>query len=72
MASDDCIPIKVALQLMDNSSLGLADQYDQFQEVHQQLQNALKVIQIYVYSQSPSHDDSDADGQVVPFPDHER
>ncbi|GAB7362187.1 hypothetical protein MBLNU230_g2213t1 [Neophaeotheca triangularis] len=44
MASDSCIPIKVALQLMDESSLGLADQYDQFQEVHQQLQNALKVI----------------------------
>lgn len=44
MASDSCIPIKVALQLMDPSSLGLADQYDQFQDVHQQLQNALKVI----------------------------
>lgn len=44
MASDSCIPVKVALQLMDPSSLGLADQYDQFQEVHQQLQNALKVI----------------------------
>ncbi|TKA74486.1 hypothetical protein B0A55_06448 [Friedmanniomyces simplex] len=44
MASDNCIPIKVALQLMDPSSLGLADQYDQFQEVHQHLQNALKVI----------------------------
>ncbi|EMC97031.1 hypothetical protein BAUCODRAFT_138412 [Baudoinia panamericana UAMH 10762] len=44
MASDGCIPVKVALQLMDPSSLGLADQYDQFQDVHQQLQNALKVI----------------------------
>ncbi|WPH00708.1 putative exocyst complex component sec8 [Acrodontium crateriforme] len=44
MASDDCIPIKVALQLMDSSSLGLADQQDQFQEVHQQLQSALKII----------------------------
>ena len=44
MASDNCIPIKVALQLMDPSSLGLADQYDQFQNVHQQLQNAHKVI----------------------------
>ncbi|KAK5135912.1 hypothetical protein LTR08_004370 [Meristemomyces frigidus] len=44
MASDACIPIKVALQLMDPSSLGLADQYDSFQEVHQQLQTALKVI----------------------------
>ena len=44
MASNSCIPIKVALQLMDPSSLGLADQYEQFQEVHEQLQNALKVI----------------------------
>ena len=44
MASDACIPIKVALQLMDPSSLGLADQHDQFQEVHTQLQNALKVV----------------------------
>lgn len=44
MSSDDCIPVKVALQLMDASSLGLADQYGQFQEVHKQLQNALKVI----------------------------
>ncbi|EME42876.1 hypothetical protein DOTSEDRAFT_72350 [Dothistroma septosporum NZE10] len=44
MAKDDCIPVKVALQLMDPSSLGLADQYDQFREGHTQLQNALKVI----------------------------
>jgi len=44
MASDTCIPIKVALQLMDPSSLGLAGQYEQFQDVHRQLQNALKVI----------------------------
>ena len=44
MATDSCIPIKVALQLNDPSSLGLADQYDQFQDTHQQLQNALKVI----------------------------
>lgn len=44
MSSDDCIPVKVALQLMDASSLGLADQYGKFQEVHKQLQTALKVI----------------------------
>lgn len=44
MASESCIPIKVALQLNDQSSLGLMDQYDQFQETHEQLQNALKVI----------------------------
>lgn len=44
MASDSCIPVKVALQLMDPSSLGLQEQYGNFQQVHQQLQNALKVI----------------------------
>lgn len=44
MASDNCVPVKVALQLMDQSSLGLADQYNQFQETHQQLQSALKAI----------------------------
>lgn len=44
MSSDSCIPVKVALQLMDPSSLGLADQHEQFQQTHQQLQNALKTI----------------------------
>ena len=44
MSSDSCIPVKVALQLMDQSSLGLADQYDQFQQVQKQLQNSLKAI----------------------------
>jgi exocyst complex component 4 len=44
MASSSCIPVKIALQLNDRSSLGLMNQYDQFQETHEQLQNALKVI----------------------------
>ncbi|KAK4986126.1 exocyst subunit [Elasticomyces elasticus] len=44
MASDSCVPVRVALQLMDSSSLGLADQYDQFQDVNQQLQSALRAI----------------------------
>ncbi|KAJ8608005.1 hypothetical protein MRB53_039911 [Persea americana] len=44
MAEQDCVPVKIALQLKDASSLGLMDQYDQFQDTHQQLQNALKVI----------------------------
>lgn len=44
LASPTCNPVKIALQLNDPSSLGLADQHDQFREVHQQLQNALKVI----------------------------
>ena len=44
MTKDQCVPIEVALKLMDSSSLGLANQADQFQQTHQQLQNALKGI----------------------------
>ena len=44
MASDRCVPVKVALQLMDPSSLGLADQRDRFFAAHGHLQTALKVI----------------------------
>lgn len=44
MSADNCVPVKVALQLMDQSSLGLADQHAQFRDTHQQLQDALKSI----------------------------
>ena len=44
MSSDACVPVKVALQLKDQSSLGLADQHQQFKDTHQRLQNALKTI----------------------------
>lgn len=44
MAQDKCVPVQVALQLMDSSSLGRAQQYGQFQETHKQLQRALKAI----------------------------
>ncbi|KAI9826901.1 MAG: hypothetical protein M1832_005840 [Thelocarpon impressellum] len=44
MTDDNCIPVQVALQLMDSSSLGRAHQYDQFQQTHKQLQKALKAI----------------------------
>lgn len=44
MTGDQCVPIEVALKLMDSSSLGLADQYDQFRQSHQELQQALKTI----------------------------
>lgn len=44
MSSDNCIPVKVALQLMDQSSLGLADQHTQFTNTHHQLQETLKSI----------------------------
>ncbi|KAI9875177.1 MAG: hypothetical protein M1830_008789 [Pleopsidium flavum] len=44
MTRDDCVPVQVALQLMDTSTLGRADRYSDFQQTHQQLQKALKAI----------------------------
>ncbi len=44
MTEENCIPVQVALQLMDSSSLGRADQYGQFKETHEQLQKSLKAI----------------------------
>ncbi|KAI9807315.1 MAG: hypothetical protein M1833_000058 [Piccolia ochrophora] len=44
MTEEQCVPVQVALQLMDTSSLGRAHQYDQFQQTHKQLQRALKAI----------------------------
>lgn len=44
MMDEKCIPVQVALQLMDNSSLGLANRYNQFRGIHEQLQNALRAI----------------------------
>jgi exocyst complex component 4 len=44
MTKDQCVPIEVALKLMDSSSLGLAGQAAQFRQTHDQLQNALKGI----------------------------
>jgi exocyst complex component 4 len=44
MTQDQCVPIEVALKLMDSSSLGLASKYGQFRTTHQELQQALKAI----------------------------
>jgi hypothetical protein len=44
MTADNCVPVQVALQLLDNSSLGRAHQYDQFRDTHKQLRKALKAI----------------------------
>jgi len=44
MADDKCVPVQVALELMDSSSLGRAHQYGQFQDTHKQLKRALKAI----------------------------
>lgn len=44
MTEEKCIPVQVALQFMDTSSLGLASRYSRFQELHMQLQSALRAI----------------------------
>jgi phage terminase small subunit len=44
MTDGQCVPVQVALQLMDTSSLGRAHQYEQFKETNKQLQTSLKAI----------------------------
>ncbi|KAF2865024.1 Sec8 exocyst complex component-specific domain-containing protein [Massariosphaeria phaeospora] len=44
MTNEKCVPVEVALKLMDSSSLGLASQNARFQNTHQELQRALKSI----------------------------
>lgn len=52
MTKDHCVPIDVALKLMDSSSLGLASQAGQFRQTHDELQQALKGI---VNGARPNH-----------------
>lgn len=44
MASDDCVPVQVALQLMDTSTLGKADRESDFLRMREQIQKTLKSI----------------------------
>ena len=44
LTQDDCVPVHVALQLMDHSSLGRGNDYHDFQRTSKQLQKALKAI----------------------------
>lgn len=44
MEGDECVPVKVALQLADPSSLGLADKEPDFAETHVDLQKSLKAV----------------------------
>ncbi|KAL4955148.1 hypothetical protein BDW69DRAFT_193437 [Aspergillus filifer] len=44
VANDDCVPVQVALQLMDTSTLGKAEREPDFLDVHQTIQNTLKTI----------------------------
>lgn len=44
MATEECIPVHVALQLMDHSSLGRGRDYPDFQRTSRHLQKALRSI----------------------------
>ena len=44
MYEKDCVPVQVALQLLDTSSVGKAHEYRQFEKTHQYLQDSLKAI----------------------------
>ncbi|KAI0471112.1 Sec8 exocyst complex component-specific domain-containing protein [Xylariaceae sp. FL0804] len=44
MVENDCIPVSLALQLLDNSSVGRAHEYRNFKKTHQYLQDSLKGI----------------------------
>ncbi|QSS55698.1 Sec8 exocyst complex component specific domain-containing protein [Histoplasma capsulatum var. duboisii H88] len=44
MATDDCIPVQVGLQLMDSSTLGKADREPDFIRTYKQIQKSLKSI----------------------------
>ncbi len=44
MGGEECVPVQVALQLSDPSTLGLATREPEFQQAHFDLQKALKSI----------------------------
>lgn len=44
MYEPDCVPVQLALQLLDNSSVGRAHDYRKFQQTHMYLQDSLKGI----------------------------
>lgn len=44
MTDEKCVPVEIALKLMDGSTLGLEERYEHFKDVHEQLQTALKAI----------------------------
>ncbi|KAL2268674.1 hypothetical protein VTJ83DRAFT_3520 [Remersonia thermophila] len=50
MCETDCIPVQLALQLLDNSSVGRAHEYRNFQRTHKYLQDSLKKI-VHEYHQ---------------------
>lgn len=44
MTDAECVPVHVALSLMDTSTLGKADREPEFLRMHSQIQKTLKAI----------------------------
>ncbi|GKT40705.1 putative exoglucanase type C [Colletotrichum spaethianum] len=44
MCQTDCVPVQLALQLLDTSSVGRAHEYNKFRQTHDYLQSSLKGI----------------------------
>ena len=44
MCENECVPVHIALQLLDTSSVGRAHEYRQFEKTHRYLQESLKGI----------------------------
>ncbi|KAF8859664.1 hypothetical protein BDZ45DRAFT_620873 [Acephala macrosclerotiorum] len=44
MCENECLPVHVALQLLDTSSVGRAHEYREFERTHRYLQDSLKAI----------------------------
>lgn len=44
MLQENCVPVQVALSLLDSSSLGLANRAQEFQDAKSRLQNALRAV----------------------------
>jgi exocyst complex component 4 len=44
MCKSDCVPVHVALQLLDTSSVGRAHEYQRWDQLHKYLQDSLKAV----------------------------
>ena len=44
MCENECVPVQIALQLLDTSSVGRAHEYNEFEQSHRFLQDSLKAI----------------------------
>lgn len=44
MCEKECVPVQMAIQLLDTSSVGRAHEYRQFEQTHKYLQDSLKAI----------------------------